>query len=47
MRRKLLSIESKCCERRGKFTLYYCTTCHQEKGEGIETVYPPLAKSIT
>jgi len=25
--------------------LYYCTTCHQEKGEGIESVYPPLAKS--
>jgi len=25
--------------------LYYCTTCHQEKGEGIENVYPPLAKS--
>ena len=25
--------------------LYYCTTCHQEKGEGIQGVYPPLAKS--
>jgi nitrite reductase (NO-forming) len=23
----------------------YCITCHQEKGEGIENVYPPLAKS--
>jgi mono/diheme cytochrome c family protein len=23
----------------------YCTTCHMENGEGIETVYPPLAKS--
>lgn len=23
----------------------YCITCHMEKGEGIETVYPPLAKS--
>ena len=23
----------------------YCTTCHMENGEGIETVYPPIAKS--
>lgn len=23
----------------------YCITCHMEKGEGIESVYPPLAKS--
>lgn len=23
----------------------YCQTCHMEKGEGIEGVYPPLAKS--
>jgi mono/diheme cytochrome c family protein len=23
----------------------YCISCHQEKGEGIEEVYPPLAKS--
>jgi mono/diheme cytochrome c family protein len=23
----------------------YCVSCHQEKGEGIEDVYPPLAKS--
>jgi len=23
----------------------YCVTCHMEKGEGIESVYPPLAKS--
>lgn len=23
----------------------YCITCHMEQGEGIETVYPPLAKS--
>ena len=23
----------------------YCTSCHQEAGEGIEDVYPPLAKS--
>lgn len=23
----------------------YCITCHMEKGEGIETVYPPVAKS--
>jgi mono/diheme cytochrome c family protein len=23
----------------------YCISCHQEKGEGIEDVYPPLAKS--
>lgn len=22
-----------------------CITCHMENGEGIETVYPPLAKS--
>jgi mono/diheme cytochrome c family protein len=22
-----------------------CLTCHQEQGEGIESVYPPLAKS--
>jgi mono/diheme cytochrome c family protein len=22
-----------------------CMSCHQEKGEGIEDVYPPLAKS--
>jgi len=22
-----------------------CTTCHMEQGEGIEDVYPPLAKS--
>jgi mono/diheme cytochrome c family protein len=23
----------------------YCLSCHQENGEGIESVYPPLAKS--
>ena len=23
----------------------YCTSCHMEQGEGIEGVYPPLAKS--
>jgi mono/diheme cytochrome c family protein len=23
----------------------YCITCHLEQGEGIESVYPPLAKS--
>jgi len=23
----------------------YCITCHMEQGEGIESVYPPLAKS--
>ena len=23
----------------------YCMSCHQEQGEGIEDVYPPLAKS--
>jgi len=23
----------------------YCITCHMEKGEGIEGVYPPVAKS--
>ena len=28
-------------------TIYttYCTSCHMENGEGIEDVYPPLAKS--
>lgn len=31
---------------RGK-TVYlaYCATCHQKDGNGIEGVYPPLAKS--
>jgi len=23
----------------------YCTSCHMEQGEGIDEVYPPLAKS--
>jgi nitrite reductase (NO-forming) len=23
----------------------YCITCHMEQGEGIESVYPPVAKS--
>lgn len=23
----------------------YCMSCHQEQGEGIEDIYPPLAKS--
>lgn len=23
----------------------YCITCHMEQGEGVEHVYPPLAKS--
>lgn len=23
----------------------YCITCHMENGEGIESVYPPLAKA--
>jgi mono/diheme cytochrome c family protein len=23
----------------------YCSSCHMEKGEGLEGVYPPLAKS--
>lgn len=23
----------------------YCISCHMEQGEGIESVYPPLAKS--
>ena len=23
----------------------YCITCHMEQGEGIESVFPPLAKS--
>ena len=31
---------------RGKETYTtYCISCHMEKGEGIEDVYPPLAKS--
>ncbi len=31
---------------RGKETyIAYCISCHMEKGEGIEDVYPPLAKS--
>ena len=23
----------------------YCVSCHQEQGEGVEDIYPPLAKS--
>jgi mono/diheme cytochrome c family protein len=23
----------------------YCMSCHQDKGEGIEDIYPPVAKS--
>ena len=31
---------------RGKETyVAYCISCHMEKGEGIESIYPPLAKS--
>ena len=31
---------------RGKETYTtYCISCHMEKGEGIEEVYPPVAKS--
>jgi mono/diheme cytochrome c family protein len=31
---------------RGKDTYAtYCLSCHMEKGEGIEGVYPPVAKS--
>jgi mono/diheme cytochrome c family protein len=31
---------------RGKETyLAYCISCHMEKGEGLESVYPPLAKA--
>ncbi|HWA35940.1 MAG TPA: c-type cytochrome [Cyclobacteriaceae bacterium] len=31
---------------RGKETYTaYCVSCHMEQGEGIEDVYPPLAKS--
>lgn len=31
---------------RGKETyLAYCISCHMEQGEGIEGVYPPVAKS--
>ena len=32
--------------KRGKDTyLTYCISCHLEQGEGIDGVYPPLAKS--
>lgn len=31
---------------RGKETyVAYCISCHMEQGEGVEGVYPPLAKS--
>jgi len=39
-------IDLKASIERGK-SIYeaQCITCHLEQGEGIETVYPPLAKS--
>jgi mono/diheme cytochrome c family protein len=40
------SAELKASMARGKEVYAsYCTTCHMENGEGIETVYPPIAKS--
>ena len=32
-------------ERGKEFYNLQCTTCHMEKGEGIDGVFPPLAKS--
>ncbi|MDH4298879.1 MAG: cytochrome c [Cyclobacteriaceae bacterium] len=44
--RQTQKIDLKASIDRGK-TIYVaqCITCHLEQGEGIETVYPPLAKS--
>jgi mono/diheme cytochrome c family protein len=40
------SFDLKSSMARGKETYTtYCISCHMEKGEGIEDVYPPLAKS--
>jgi len=32
-------------ERGKEVYINYCISCHLEQGEGIESVYPPLAKS--
>ena len=40
------SFDLKASIARGKDTYTtYCISCHMEQGEGIENVYPPLAKS--
>jgi mono/diheme cytochrome c family protein len=40
------SFDAKASLARGKEVYAsYCITCHMENGEGIESVYPPLAKS--
>ena len=40
------SFDLKASMDRGKeIYLAYCITCHMENGEGIPTIYPPLAKS--
>lgn len=40
------AFDMKASAARGKETyIAYCISCHMEKGEGIEDVYPPLAKS--
>jgi mono/diheme cytochrome c family protein len=40
------SFDLKASIARGKETYTtYCISCHMEQGEGIEEVYPPLAKS--
>lgn len=39
-------VDLKASVARGKETyLAYCISCHMEQGEGMEGVYPPLAKS--
>lgn len=32
-------------ERGAKVYKAYCSTCHQANGQGLSTIYPPLAKS--
>ena len=40
------SFDLKASVARGKETyIAYCISCHMEQGEGIDGVYPPLAKS--
>ena len=40
------SFDLKASAARGKETyIAYCISCHMEQGEGIDGVYPPLAKS--
>ncbi len=39
-------VDLKASVSRGKETyIAYCISCHMEQGEGIDGVYPPLAKS--